>query len=146
RRRLCNPRALDLHSHAQLASSAHRRLRPRDRFRDALVVDRAFLAQPGDRVLDRARLVTFSGEALTDLQFGELAPREHLETVDVGVCHRSPPGADATVSAAEPRDFRRRTAAGAGLGHLVAAQIAGLRDALHPQLELVYVARLSHAF
>src|SRR5262249_18235525 len=56
---------------------------------DAGIVDGALLAQPGDGVLDRVLVVPLAGEPLTYLLFGQLAPREHLETVDVSA-HQPP--------------------------------------------------------
>ena len=60
------------------------RLDPGDRLRHPVVVDGALLEQTGDRGVDGVGVVFAAGEALADLRFGELAPAEHLQRVDVG--------------------------------------------------------------
>ena len=48
------------------------------------IVDGALLDQQRDGGVDGVRFVVAAGEALADLGFGQLAPPEHPEGVDVG--------------------------------------------------------------
>src|SRR5262249_18289953 len=57
---LADPGLLDLHSDAEAAAMPARRFPPRDRCRDARVVDRALVAQPRDRVVDVPFVVAFA--------------------------------------------------------------------------------------
>src|SRR5262249_19720024 len=87
RRGVGDPGALNLHADAQLAAPPQRGLGASDGFRHARVVDRPLLAQPRDRLVYLGGRMPLARETLTDLQLGELAPREHLHAVVVGT-HR----------------------------------------------------------
>src|SRR5205807_1412256 len=83
RNRFGDAGALDLHPHAQPAAAAEGGLGPRDRFGDARIVERALFAQSRDRRVDGVGFVALALEALSDLRFGQLAPREHLQSINV---------------------------------------------------------------
>jgi hypothetical protein len=85
-------RLFDLPADAELSTTAERSLRPRDRPRDARVVYRALLEQPVDGIVDGVGVVTLAAEALPHLHFRKLAPREHLQTIEVGAGHAGGPG------------------------------------------------------
>jgi len=74
--------------HAELATAARERLRPRNGFGDPLIVQRALRTKLFDRLLDRVGLVPAARQPLADLRFRELTPREHLEGVEVGGRHQ----------------------------------------------------------
>src|SRR5215213_6383491 len=98
--------AFDLHPDAQLAAAPRRRFRARDGFGDAYIVNRAFFLEARHRGVDGRRLVTFAGEALADLGFGQFAAGRQLEAVHVGVRrHASSPGEDLIVMSAQ--DYTR---------------------------------------
>src|SRR5579871_3891972 len=83
RERFRDAGALDLHPHAQLPAPLDRGLRARDRLGDARVVQRALVAQPRHRGVDRVSVVSFARQALAHLLLGELAAREQLQAVDI---------------------------------------------------------------
>ena len=85
---LRDPGAFDLHPHAQLATALQRCLGAGDRFGHTGVVDRAFAAQSGDGIVDRARVVALVGKPVADLLFGKLATGQQLQPVDVGCASR----------------------------------------------------------
>ena len=62
---------------------ADRGLAPGDGFRHARIVDRSLLAEAGDGGVDGVRIMVAASEALAHLRFGQLAPPEHLQRVDV---------------------------------------------------------------
>ena len=79
---LRSPGTTDATPHGPGASDASA-LGAGDRLGDAVVVDRAFVEQPGHGRIDGLGVVVAAGEALPDLRLGQLAPSEHFERVDV---------------------------------------------------------------
>jgi hypothetical protein len=73
----------DLPPHAQPPASLDGRLGSRDGFRDTRVVDGALVLQAPDGRVDGFGLVATTGETLTDLRFGKLAPGKHLQAIEV---------------------------------------------------------------
>ena len=72
----------------KFAVAPHRGLPPRNGLGRARIVDGALLAKPGNRRVDRVRLVALSREPLPHLRFRQFSAREHLECVEVGLASR----------------------------------------------------------
>ena len=84
---LCDAGALDLHPHADLPAAVNGGFRSRDGLGDAHVVDGALLPEPRDGRVDVVGWVILSCQPLAHLRFGQLAAREHFQSVDVRVAH-----------------------------------------------------------
>src|SRR5262245_37680649 len=96
----CRPgdaHGLNLLLHAQLAALADRGFTPGDRLGDAGVVDGALVFQAGDGLVDEVGVVRAAGQALPDLRFGQLAPGEHPQRVEVGAVRAHRPTVDQLV-------------------------------------------------
>jgi hypothetical protein len=83
RRRGRYARLLDLPPDAQLAASLDG-LRTGNRFGHTRVVEGPLLAKPIDRGVDFIGGVLPAPEALPDLRFGQLAPGQHPQRIEVG--------------------------------------------------------------
>lgn len=76
--------ALDLPRDAQLPTSLHRGLGPRNSRRRALIIYGTFGLQSCDRIVDGVLAVPVARETLAYLGFRQVAPGEHLQRVEVG--------------------------------------------------------------
>src|SRR5262249_20185315 len=82
--RRADPGALDLPLHAERTSLPEGRLAARDRIGNSPVVDRAFLLQACDGIVNLVGVVAAPGEPLPHLCFGQLSPGEHPQPIEVG--------------------------------------------------------------
>ena len=80
-----NARLFDPQPDACLSAPAQRRLGPRDRFGHAGVVDGMFGAKTCHGRVNRVLLVTPPRQPVANPGFGQLVPRQHLQTVEISL-------------------------------------------------------------